>query len=278
MSSSLARGGSQVPGPSGNAARVLVAGDTHGNLEWVATLSKLAARFGCAGVLQLGDFGFWPDARQARQGVVALDERWVDGVAERAARFGVWWRVVDGNHDAHPLVRAAYPADGDGVRPIRSGVLDWADRGAVWQWCGLRFGALGGAESSDPDGRTEGSSWWATESITDADVQSLAGRAGAAGVDVLACHDAPYAPGRKFGQDDPAVAARFERSAALLRTACAAVRPRLLLHGHWHMRYTAQRQEAWGELRIEGLASDCERNRFRHPWMVLDLPSLQELR
>lgn len=56
----------QVPGFASDVGRLLVAGDTHGNLPWIGTLSTLAKRYECAGVLQLGDFGFWPNTRLAK--------------------------------------------------------------------------------------------------------------------------------------------------------------------------------------------------------------------
>jgi hypothetical protein len=203
------RGGPQVPGPVGDSARLLVAGDTHGNLDWIGTLSKLAARHGCQGVVHLGDFGLWPDQRVWRSELRAvINDRWLDAVAERAAHHGVWWRFIDGNHDAHPVARHAYPADDNGVRPIRTGLLDWADRGAVWSWCGVRFGGLGGGVSIDRQFRKEGQSWWPTEFITDDDVNTLIDRAGPEGVDVLVCHDAPIPPNgvRRLAAEDLAVA------------------------------------------------------------------------
>lgn len=48
-----------VPGPRAADGRLL-AGDTHGNLDWIRTLIKLATRNGCVGIVQLGDFGFCP--------------------------------------------------------------------------------------------------------------------------------------------------------------------------------------------------------------------------
>jgi hypothetical protein len=85
---------------------------------------------------------------------------------------------------AHPLIREVYGANDNGVRPLRNGVLAWADRGAVWAWHGFRFGALGGGVSIDRAVRVENESWWPTETITDHDVEALITRA-PDGLDVL---------------------------------------------------------------------------------------------
>lgn len=80
------RGGEQVPGPAGDSARLLIAGDTHGNLDWIGTLCKLAARHGCQGIVQLGDFGFWPDQQIWRsERRLVINNRWLDAVAAVAA-------------------------------------------------------------------------------------------------------------------------------------------------------------------------------------------------
>lgn len=47
---------------------------------------------------------------------------------------------------------------------------------ALWEWCNTRFGALGGGVSIDRHLRTEGYSWWATEGITDVEVDALVER------------------------------------------------------------------------------------------------------
>jgi hypothetical protein len=261
----------QVPDPSGDSARLLIAGDTHGNLDWIRTLTKLGARHGCVGVVQLGDFGFWPDQQALRSThQVALNERWLNAVAGTAEFHNVWWRVLDGNHDAHGLVRDDYPADENGVRPLRDGVLDWADRGAVWIWCGVRFGALGGAVSVDKHLRAEGHSWWETEEITDTEVDALVERADDDGVDVLFTHDAPVLPPGFEPYGDDAMQAACARSIEQVVRAVEAVKPQLLMHGHYHHRYAG----LLGSTRIEGLASDEQSSRHGESWVILGLPSL----
>jgi predicted phosphodiesterase len=261
----------QVPNPSDDSSRLLIAGDTHGNLDWIRTLSKLAARHGCAGVVQLGDFGFWPDQHELRaNNKLVINDRWLSAVAGTAEFHNVWWCVIDGNHDAHELARDAFPADGNGVRPIRDGVLDWADRGAVWEWCGVRFGALGGAVSIDQEWRTEGLSWWASEAITDSEVDALIERAGPQGVDVLLTHDAPLLPDGIPPLSNETKRASCDHSTGQILRAADALDPKILLHGHYHKRYSG----LYGSTRLEGLASDEQSSRHGESWVILELPSL----
>ena len=252
--------------------RVLVAGDTHGNLSWITTLCRLARRHGCAGILQLGDFGLWPDLRAGGEGSQPqLDERWLSAVARAAEMHGVWIRFIDGNHDAHPLARKHYRADPiTGLRSLRQGVLEWADRGSSWEWAGVRFGALGGAVSTDRHLRTEGWSWWATEPTTPADLDALVARAGGS-VDVLVSHDAPTLPAGLTRRTEPDPTAAYAGNRALIARAVGALEPTLLLHGHYHHGYTSRH----GDCRIEGFASDVEsRNERLRPWAILSLPDL----
>lgn len=256
-------------------ARLLVAGDTHGNQRWVATLAKLARRHGCAGILQLGDFGVWPGPGGVR---------YLDQVEAHLVANGIWMVFIDGNHEDHDaLDRARFAhrhAGGEGFVALRPH-LAWAPRGLRWSWCGTRFGALGGAFSIDWQGRTPGQSWWPQEVTTEADVEAL----GEAPLDVLVCHDAPagFAIASHYSID-PNDHARSYEVRMRLAEAVAATRPELILHGHWHRRITATlaapdapASEAAGEMvwaasRVEGLASDQEGD--QRSWGILELPSL----
>ncbi len=273
------RGGEQVPGPAGEPARLLIAGDTHGNLDWIGTLCKLAARHGCQGIVQLGDFGFWPDQQIWRSELrLVINNRWLDAVAAVAARHNVWLRVLDGNHDAHPLARDAYPADGNGVRPIRSGVIDWADRGSIWSWCGRRFAALGGAVSIDKEWRRPEVSWWSTEEITEAELRTVVDRAAGSRVDVLFTHDAPELPPGFRELSNPTLAAACRRSTQIIEAAADELQPEVLMHGHFHAGYQRLVGRPWGDYRVVGLASDEEAaDPYGGAWCVLELPSLRVL-
>lgn len=262
-----------VPGPPGDSARLLIAGDTHGNLDWISTLASLASRHGCSGILQLGDFGFWPDSRPRQSGRV-LNDGWLDAVAATLRARGVWMRVIDGNHDAHPLVLANYYRLDSGLVPIRSGLLDWATRGTRWEWCGVRFGALGGAVSVDQHLRTPGISWWASEEITEDDLERLGGEP----LDVLLTHEAPE--GVRHPEVDlgslPVQFLQVEASSRaqrrLVERARQATSPRLHLHGHHHHRYVRELGAGGVSTTVHGLGADIDGN--GDAWAILELPSL----
>lgn len=257
-----------VPGPRRSKARLLVAGDTHGNLGWLTELASLAVEHRCEGIIQLGDFGFWPDPKVLREcSRVTLNEGWLTAVCDALTSQSVWLRVIDGNHDFHPAVLAAYPPDTEGISVVRDHRLDWATRGARWEWCGVRFGALGGAYSIDRMWREPGVTWWETERITDAQRDRL----GRGPLDVLLTHDAPEGvgwPEVDTGglKDDPS--SRANR--AQVEKARRATRPAILLHGHYHLRYQTKMSDP--DTRIEGLAADIQAD--GGSWGVLELPSL----
>lgn len=255
--------------------RLLIAGDTHGNLEWIGTLSKLAARHDCDVVVQVGDFGFWPDPvvmRRSRRAVI--NHRWLDAVDQRAAVHGVRWLVIDGNHDAHPLARDAFPVDETLRREVRERIV-WADRGAVWNWAGVRFGALGGAVSIDRTHRIEGESWWATEHISESDVDRLVEHVGPEGLDVLLAHDAPVLPAGFRPLADRTLAAACAESIGRVDAAVRRTGAHRVFHGHYHLRATSTVAYPHGLVEVVGLASDFERHVHQASWIVVDLADLR---
>lgn len=237
--------------------RVLLAGDWHGNTAASAAAVGLAADEGCAAVLQLGDFGLWPGREDA----------WLDHVDGAARRAGVEVYWIDGNHENHSALRtwldAARPG---GVVPMRSRVL-WASRGARWEWGGIRFGALGGAVSADRFLRREGRNWWPEEAATPADADRL----GDGPLDVLVTHAAPtsYPPPPRALRLPADILADAAAHRAVLDEAVRRTKPRLVVHGHYHVRLQA-RMDGW---RIEGLAHD--KAPLSDSCAVLSLPSLE---
>ena len=76
-----------------DARRVLIAGDTHGNTSWVETLARKAAEQGCPIIIQVGDFGYFPDHPGGPRFLTAVDTA--------CAVNGVELWFIDGNHDDH---------------------------------------------------------------------------------------------------------------------------------------------------------------------------------
>lgn len=231
----------------------------------------MAARHGCDAILQVGDFGYDPAHIEGRRFLRRCD------VALEA--FGLWMFWVDGNHDNHAaLGTESLDADGMGITARR---IRHLPRGYRWAWTGVRFGALGGAFSPDWRSREENDSWWPQEVLTDADVASL----GDGPLDVLVTHDAPERVTLQSSFTlEPADELRSEENRQRVGRALEATRPRLLVHGHWHHRYStdlswidAAATEAddalvWASTRVEGLGADVDED--SGAWAVLELPSL----
>ena len=216
----------------GDPSRVLLAGDTHGNLRWMTTLARLADRHGCQGIVQVGDFGYWSHT--------AAGERFLDNVERQLERYGLWLVFSPGNHDNHELL-ARHRRDAGGMVVIRDRIVS-APFGTRFVWGGVRFATLGGAFSVDwaPDleagwaGRTPGVDWWpGLEEPSETDAQ----RRGDEPLDVLITHDAP--DGVDLG---PRVALRPEdewrslQTRKLLLSVVKRLHPKLVVHGHWHRR------------------------------------------
>jgi predicted phosphodiesterase len=274
--------------------RILLAGDTHGNIGHLRHVLDEAARRGIDRVFQLGDFGYW---EHELSGVRFLDE------VHRAARSrGVTVYFLDGNHDKSSLIHARYGElpDHEGFLTVR-GRIRYAPRGHAWQWDGVRFAAFGGARSVDKDWRVEeearrrrkavrkegyrhaagrpqaevpdftGTLWFPEEEATDDDVRDVIAAVG--GTDVLLTHDKPRATRPGTDRKDLDICRPNQDRVQRL---VDALRPRLVAHGHLHHRYTEVLRHPHATTRVEGLAADPSVSwglpgyRMSDSWLELD--------
>ncbi len=111
---------------------------------------------------------------------------------------------------------------------------------------GLRVGFLGGAISIDKRHRTEGRSWWREEEVTEGESRLFDG---VDPVDILCTHDSPIIP-PGLGGLHPKLTEECDRHRELIARALDDSGAGLLLHGHYHVRYTGKRYD----VRVEGLA------------------------
>lgn len=238
--------------------RLLFLGDTHGNTNWVQLVIETAKEHDVDWIVQVGDFGYW---EHKQHGVDFLFD--VQAVLDDNDMQMVW---IDGNHEAHPIVRRNYGPSSDrhqvhpefGFWRIRDNLWH-APRGHRWVWDDVKFLALGGAYSIDKGFRKVGSSWWWEELITEDEVDdAIAGGA----ADVMVTHDCPAGVqgaipelGGLDRQKDRWPESLENRRK--LRRVVDEVRPFALVHGHYHHRNTEllPLDDGW-EVLIEGLACD----------------------
>ena len=225
--------------------KIYALGDTHGREDAVDLAVRQAKAEGCNRMVQLGDFGYWPH--------FPAGERFMAFVEETCVKHDVmlWW--LDGNHENHDRLEVLVNEHGRDAPIELSPHVFYLPRGYRWTWDNVSFMALGGAYSIDKAWRTEHVSWWPGETITAGDVE----RAMTAGpVDVMFTHDAPigvtpwHDRATTDRKKDLWPESRVNREA--LTAAFNALRPSLLVHGHYHRRYT----DHIGECRVEGLAAD----------------------
>ncbi len=251
-----------ITGMNLRVASVLVCGDTHGDAEWLSRIVLPSARErGVDAVLVVGDFGFYREAATFLRRA---------NLSRRA--FGVDVLFLDGNHEEFPYLNqeiALCRAAGDDDRsPVQLGEsLYYLPRGSRIEIGGAQAAILGGATSINRYDLDEGETWFADEAITEEDLDAL----GTDRADILLSHDAPSGWAIKAREDSELPetwrrqlpASREHR--VTLRRGYEQVRPRLLIHGHFHVGYEHTSQEEWGAVTVVGL----QKNRYSRWGRVL---------
>jgi hypothetical protein len=248
--------------------RVLIAGDTHGNTAWVEALAKTAAESGCPVIIQVGDFGYFPDHPDGPRFLTAVDTA--------CATSGVEPWFIDGNHDDH----FALAEHRDGDQPVAfTDRVTYIPRGARLALGGRAFGFLGGAFSVDWRDRTLGIDWWPSETTGSDDVARL----GSDALDVLIAHDAPAGVDLTAWRLPAEDQVRTDEVRSLIAGAVEQTNPRIVLHGHWHHAHESELawidrvatertgDLTWNSARVVGLGCDGD---TAGGWLVLDLPTL----
>lgn len=172
--------------PTLSTESAIFVGDTHGDAGWLKfVVLPAAVKMGIHTIIQVGDFGYWPDSRKFMQVVKTARER-----------FGIDIWFIDGNHEHFPKlnldVREARTAAGlpEGNRDpmeLTPGFF-YLPRGSRVSVADRSVACMGGAASIDRADRIVGTSWFPDERINDSDIEAAAVGGHA---DILITHDAP---------------------------------------------------------------------------------------
>lgn len=213
--------------------KILLAGDWHGSTGQAMYAINEAVKLNLDTIIQLGDFGFW--------GHYSDGDTFVRRVQKAAEAAGVHIYWIDGNHE-HFLKLYEIPVNEDGLRPISDNITH-LPRNFRWQWDGISFLALGGAQSIDEGWRHPGKDYFPEERITPEEAQTAIDGGHA---DVMLTHDAPSTmpnpvtndpygqaeAARTFGRD---ILDKCKSHQDLLASVTNVVRPVFLFHGHYHL-------------------------------------------
>lgn len=278
--------------------RLLIAGDTHGNLPfWADTLLPNAVRNKADAVVQVGDFGFWT---HQPAGVQYLDD--LDALCAEA---GVSIYALHGNHDNWSKIMADHGdrRDEDWFVVVRE-FIHYIPQGHIWTWAGVRMRAFGGAYSIDKEWRlrleakryrsamarehgrreaghapsvvepTAGTLWFPDEEMSteeflkclDIDCRP---------VDVVFTHDKPRDSNPGINLKDIPECHRNQNN---LQIAMAVLRPRWWFHGHLHHAYVDTVACGYEDATTTVVGLSCDDQaamafwRPSHAWCLLDLP------
>jgi len=231
--------------------KILLAGDTHGNIMQFNYLHYVMKEHDIKRGIVLGDFGLWPGSG---------GEEFLNSLEQMCVEDELEWDWLDGNHEDHTRIQEwmanenAYHTRHE-VTPH----VFYLPRGYRFEIDGCRFMSLGGAYSVDKDNRVPYLSWWPEEEITYGDInRSLDGPK----VDVLLTHDMP-------SDQEAVVALGFQMlpGGDANRRAVSAVmyelQPKLVAHGHMHQRYSVK----VGNTMVEGI--DCDGG-GRNSWIIIE--------
>ena len=225
-------------GSGGESSHVLLLGDAHGNIAYMTDAIRAGAENGITRIIQLGDLGVWPGEE---------GKRFMDDLEEVVRETGVEFVFIEGNHeDYNQLIDhlAHSPRDRNGGIHVRENIV-WQPRGTIKKIEGKTFAFLGGSISVDKGDRVPGESWWKQEEITLHDVDNLENNVMGKKVDVFVTHDVPASVNFPVTPDDHWPSNTLKEThnqRVVLDLALGIVKPSLLVHGHWHTRYSMPAQ------------------------------------
>lgn len=212
---------------------LVVAGDWHGNTDWIGKAIPAIARetSGVRTILHAGDFGIWSGVRGRKY----LDA--VDFWCERAGISRVL--VTPGNHEDWDWLDKEFSSH-PGRPVVLSSVVEVLPRGYRFEIGKRTFASFGGAASVDFEMRSAGVDWFRSELPT---AQDVAHATYGGQTEVLVMHetiDGGTPATESVLSSNPMrwgpEALEYSRqSRALVTQVWEGLAPKVLFHGHMHL-------------------------------------------
>lgn len=238
--------------------RVGFIGDTHCDQHWTTQQIESLAALGVEAIIQVGDFGFWPN------NIMGLS--FLEGIAEVIDNNCVDFYFIDGNHEYHIDLPHSAP------RPIPlshlSGKLPsnikYLPRGYSMTIAETNFLFFGGAGSIDKQYRTTGVSWFDSEEPSWSQINRALMTAEGKDIDVLVSHDCTQPAFDFFHPGTPIRVGDTTRN-AISEIVQAGSIP-FNVHGHHHMGHFAQYSSGSHKYWNVGLGAN---NGYKEPYSIV---------
>ena len=244
--------------------RILLVGDSHGNISYMTSAFALAHRRECDLIFQLGDFGYYPGT-------------FPKAMSDLTVLSGIPCYFIDGNHENFDLLysnRVHGFLQHDGSCEVLPGLFH-VPRGAIMEFVGHKFLCLGGGTSVNryETPLFEGIDWFPDEAISMEHVNvAINNAARHNGVDFMLSHDFPLEVKRFPPLPEywgPWAAARVVESQKMVSAVLHGSGAKTLIHGHMHTRYTEVIKSGNRSVRVEGLG--CDDMPMDEATMILEL-------
>jgi Icc-related predicted phosphoesterase len=220
--------------------KILFAGDTHASLFNLQKLFHHAHSTGCEMILVLGDFGYFPHLKYEKS--VMLE------VSKLSKHYNIPLYFVKGNHDNHEIL-AKYSE----ITELHPGIF-FIPNGLVTKFGNYTFYSAGGAYSIDKAKRQPFVDYWETETLSHKDLRQSEGKR----ADFILSHDCPisvdinYFLGYKIDEGT-------RKHRRMLQAIVDDIRPKVLIHGHYHAKIREVGLTPDGEFKSIGLGSNKQK-------------------
>jgi len=197
--------------------KILIVGDTHGDIKLIYEAIDYAEEMGCKEIYQVGDFGFFPNL-------------YPDFLANLNSPIPFYF--IDGNHDDHSVLKR-YRHENSPISLEDMGYdsynFYYIPRGYMKLVGSSNIMFIGGANSTDRRYRKEGIDWWREETIDFSEYYRCIGNVSSCKVDIILSHEGIRSEVIAYEEKDNCREA-IEQLVMLAK-------PCLLIHGHHHISY-----------------------------------------
>ena len=225
---------------------ILVCGDTHANEVNIELLCIEAVAKNITLIIIVGDFGYFPNTDWGQKFLAELKRIY--------ETYKVEIHFIKGNHENHDALNEL-PIE-DGVAKVIDGVY-YHPNMIPFTIGDYSFVAVGGANSIDKAYRKRYIDWWPNEMITMEDYYKSCSMIPC---DIVLSHDAPVGVVLTDYLDWMVPSHETTQHRLLLQNIVNNLKPKLLIHGHWHARY---KDIAYGETNTNVIGLHCDAMRTK---------------